>query len=89
MTGKRAKNSMKIRTYTQARSLLGVKPVDIHRDVCDIYGDGQMSHWSVCRWVTKFKVGVMQRNDPPLQNDPRVISLRREMTHGSLFYVEK
>lgn len=30
-------------------SLLGIKPVDIHHEVCDIYGNGQMSHKSVCR----------------------------------------
>lgn len=29
-------------------SLLGIKPVDIHHEVCDIYGNGQMSHKSVC-----------------------------------------
>lgn len=30
-------------------SLLGIRPVDIHHEVCDIYGNGQMSHKSVCR----------------------------------------
>lgn len=30
-------------------SLLGIKPVDIHHEVCDIYGNGQMSRKSVCR----------------------------------------
>ena len=55
MTGKRAENSMEIRAYITVRSLLGLKPVDIHREVCDIFGDGQMSHRSVCRWVPKFK----------------------------------
>ena len=36
---------------------LGLKLVDIHREVCDIYGEGQMSHRSVRRWVAKFKAG--------------------------------
>lgn len=30
-------------------SLLGIRPVDIHHEVCDIYGNGQMSRKSVCR----------------------------------------
>lgn len=30
-------------------SLLEIKPVDIHHEVCDIYGNGQMSRKSVCR----------------------------------------
>ena len=32
--------------------------------------------------------GVMQRNDPPLQNDPWVISLRRGMTWVIILYRE-
>ena len=51
MTGKRAENSIKIRACMKARSPLGRKPVDIHREVCGIYGEGQMSPRSVCRWV--------------------------------------
>ena len=43
MTGKRAENSMEIKAYIKARSLIGLKPVNIHREVCDIYGKGQMS----------------------------------------------
>ena len=57
MTGKKAENSMEVRSNIKARSVLGLKPVDIHSGVCDIYGDGQMSHRSVCRWVAKFKAG--------------------------------
>ena len=33
-------------------------------------------------FIHNLETGVMQRNDPPLQNDLWVISLRREMTHG-------
>ena len=47
---------MEIRVYIKAMSLLGLKSVDIHHEVGDIYG-GQMSHRSVCRWVAKFKAG--------------------------------
>ena len=53
MTGKR----VKIRAYIQGRSLLSIKAVDIHSKLCDIYGEGQMSHRTVCRWVAKFSAG--------------------------------
>ena len=47
MTGKRAKKAMEIRAYIKARSLLGLKPVEIHREVYDIYRQGQISHRSI------------------------------------------
>ena len=49
MTGKRAENSMKIKTYIKAMSLRSLEPVDIHCEKCDINREGQMSHRSVCR----------------------------------------
>ena len=57
MTGKKAENSMEIRAYIKARSLLGLKPVDIHCEMCDIFGEGHMFHRSVCRWVAMVKAG--------------------------------
>ena len=54
---------MEIRAYIKERSLIGCKPVDIHREVCDIYGEGQMSHRSVCRLVAKFKAGKQDLKD--------------------------
>ena len=80
MTGKRAESSMENKAYIKAKSLLGLKPVDIHREVCDISGEGQISYKSVCWWIAKFKAGVTQRNDPPYKMTPRVILLRRGMT---------
>lgn len=49
MNGKRANNTLGIRTHIKGRSILGVKPEDIHDEVCDICGNGQMSHRSVWR----------------------------------------
>ena len=63
MTGKLAENVLEIRAYIKGRSLLGIKAEDIHREVCDIYGEGQMSHRIVCRWVAKFSAGQQQLND--------------------------
>ena len=36
------------------------KGLYIHREVCDIHGEGQMSHRTVCRWVAKFSAGQQQ-----------------------------
>ena len=52
MTLKRAENSIEIRAYIKASSLLGLKPAAIHRDVFDIYGEEQMSHRSVLFFST-------------------------------------
>ena len=50
MTGKRAEKVLE-RAYIKGRSLLGIKAVDIYRQVCGIYGEGQMSRMTVCRWA--------------------------------------
>ena len=62
MTGKRAENSFEIRAYITARSLLGLKPVHIYPEVRDIYGEEQMSHRSVCRWVAIYKLKAGQHD---------------------------
>ena len=70
MTGKRAEDSMEIRAYIKARSLLGLKPVEIHCEVGDINGEGQMSHRSVCRWVAKFKASQQDLEDAACSGRP-------------------
>ena len=70
MTGKRAENSMEIKAYIKARSLLCIMPVDIHREVCDIHSEEQMSHRSVCRWVANFKAGQQDLKDASLSGRP-------------------
>ena len=57
ISGKRAENSMESRAFIKAGSLLCLNPVDIHHEVCGIYGEGQMSHRSICRWVANFTAG--------------------------------
>ena len=44
MTGERANNMLEIRAYIKGRSQHSIKPVDIHCEVCDIYGKHQMSY---------------------------------------------
>ena len=63
MTGKRAENVLEIRAYIRGRSLLGTRHVDVHCEVCDIQGEGQMCHRTVCRWVAKFRSGQQHIKD--------------------------
>ena len=44
MTGGRAENVLEIMAYIRGRLLLGTRAVDILREVCNIYGESQMSH---------------------------------------------
>ena len=81
MTGKRAENSMEIRAFMKARSLLGLMPVDIHSEVCDIYGEGQMPHR-----VDKFKAGQLDlkkasRSGRPPTNTRVHGILRKHLKH--------
>ena len=62
-TGKRAENVLEISTYLKNKSLLGMKPVDIYREVCDIYREGQTSHMPFCRRLAKFRTGQQQPKD--------------------------
>ena len=43
--------------------LFGKRPVAIQCEVCAIYGEGQMSHRTVCRLVAKFRTGQLQLKD--------------------------
>ena len=70
MTGKRAENSMEIRAYIKARSIPGIKQVDIHREVCSIYGERQISHRSVCMWVAMLKAGLKSLKDAARSGHP-------------------
>ena len=52
MPGKRAvQNVLVIRSYTKCRSQLCLKATYIHREVCDIYWEGQMYFSMVSMWV--------------------------------------
>jgi hypothetical protein len=63
MVGKKAENVIYIRAYIKSRSLLGLKPKEIYRKVCDIYEEGQMSFMAVCRLIGRFKSGHQQLKD--------------------------
>ena len=70
MTEKRAEHVLEIRAFIKGRSLLGIKAVDIHHEVCDIYGEGQMPHSTIWRWVAKYSAGQQQLNDAACPGRP-------------------
>ena len=76
MTEKRAENVLVIRAYIKGRSLLGIEAVEIHREVCDICGEGQMSHRTVCRWVAKFSAGKQQQKYAARPGRPATITTK-------------
>ena len=80
MVGKRAENVIEIRAYIKGRSLLGLKPVDIHREVCDIYGQGQMSYMTICRWVARFKSGHQQLKDAAHTGRPATTTTKQNIS---------
>ena len=51
---------LEYRAYIKGRSHLGLKATEIHREVCNIYGEDQMSFSAVYRWVAKFKSRLQQ-----------------------------
>ena len=55
---------LEYRAYIKGRSHLGLKATEIHREVCNIYGEDQMSISTVYRWLAKFKSRLQQLNDP-------------------------
>ena len=38
---------------------LDIKPLDIHPEVCNVYGEDQ----NICKWMAKFRSGLKQLED--------------------------
>ena len=53
MTGKKANNVLEIRAYIKG----------MWHEVCDTFGEDQMSYRTICRWVAKFRSGQQQLQD--------------------------
>jgi hypothetical protein len=47
-TGKKANKALEIRAHVKEHSFLGIKPCDTRREVCGIFGNGQIVRRSVC-----------------------------------------
>jgi hypothetical protein len=51
-----------------------VKPADIHRQICEVYGENAMSDGMVRKWVRKFNEGRDNVHDEPQSGRPSVVS---------------
>ena len=44
--------------YIKNRSKLGIASKDIFQELCNVYGQNEVSYSTVTRWVKKFKMGL-------------------------------
>jgi hypothetical protein len=51
-----------------------VKPADIHRQICEVYGENAMSDGMVTKWVRKFNEVCDNVHDEPRSGRPSVVS---------------
>jgi hypothetical protein len=51
-----------------------VKPADIHRQICEVYGENAMSDGMERKWVRKFKEGRDNVHDKPQSGRPSVVT---------------
>jgi hypothetical protein len=54
---------LKIRDELKGWTVHDIKPVDIHCEVCDIYGESEMSPRFIYRLVAELKTGRQQVKD--------------------------
>ena len=64
MVGKRSLKSAEIRTYIKGRNALKIEPKTIYNEICNIYGDNEVSYRLVRNWIRKFNSGVDQFKMP-------------------------
>jgi transposase len=51
-----------------------MKPVDIHRQLCEVYGEHAISDSMVRRWVRHFNEGRENVQDDPRSGRPSVVN---------------
>lgn len=55
------------------RSLLGIAPININREVSYIHRNSKLSYRFVCKWVAKFKTGYRHIKDAACQDRPATV----------------
>ena len=63
-----------IRPVIRFLNARNVKPADIHRQICEVYGENAMSDGMVRKWVTKFKEGRNNVHDEPRSGRPSIVT---------------
>jgi transposase len=63
-----------IRSVIRFLNARNVKPADIHRQVCEVYGENVMSDGMVRKWVGKFSEGLDNVHEEPRSGRSSVVS---------------
>ncbi|KAL4710086.1 hypothetical protein ACJJTC_016488 [Scirpophaga incertulas] len=63
-----------VRAVIRFLSAKGVKPIDIHREICEVYGQNIMSDGMVRKWVRAFKDGRTNVHDEQRSGRPSVVN---------------
>ena len=63
-----------VRTVIRFLSAKGVKPINIHREICEVYGQKIMSDGMVRKWVRAFKDGRTNVHDEKRSERPSVVN---------------
>ena len=54
---------------------LDIKPLDIHPEVCDVYGENQ----TICRWMAKYRSGLKQLEDAVHPGKPATATAKQNI----------
>ena len=63
-----------MRSVIQFLNSKNMKPAEIHRQLCDVYGEYAMSSSMVRRWVQLFNEGRENVHDEPRSGRPSVVN---------------
>jgi transposase len=66
--------SCEIRSVIRFFNARNVKPTDIHRQICEVYGENAMSDGIVRKWVTRFNEGRDYVPDESRSGRPSVVT---------------
>jgi hypothetical protein len=59
-----------------------MKPADIHRQICELYGENAMSDRMVRKWISKFKDSRDNIHDEPQSGRPAVFTVGHILQGG-------
>ena len=71
-----------IRSVIRFLNARNVKPADIHRQICEVYGETAMSDGMVRKWVRKFNEGRDNVHDEPRSGRPSMVSVGHVIRGG-------
>ena len=63
-----------IRSLVRFLNARNMKPANIHRQICEVYGENGTSHGMVRKWVSKFNDGRDNVHDEPRSGRPSAVT---------------